>query len=317
MIRTLIYIISLVLITSNQVFAQPLAKDTEALQKQAANLGYQQSMGINSKSLWEDEKTLHKVLMELKPQDPKKSDIYLIVAALDSDAVFGREANETAKLLSKKYQANGRTIILSTGDDEANNTPEGNPNNLAKSIARIGEIIDKQNDIFVLYISTHGHPITGLAYKNKNLASGFIGPKYLANMLEENGIKKRLIIISACFSGIFIPEIGNEESVIVTAAAHDRASFGCRPDNDWTFFGYAFINQALRTGIEFKMAFNNARNIINSWEKKARLKSSNPQIKVGENANWLYELDKIKTDLGKPIGKSSFETESANIQKHE
>lgn len=307
--KILFFAVSILFLFSKVVFAQPLAKDTEALQKQAANLGYQQSMGIDAKQLWDDEKKLYKQLMDLKPQNTKENDVFLIVAALDSDAVFSREAIETSKVLSKKYQAQGRTIVLATSDDEKNNTPNGNPNNLVKSIVHISEIMDKQNDILVLYLTTHGHPITGLAYKNKNLASGFIGPKYLANILSQNGIKRKMIIISACFSGIFIPELESEESVIVTAAAQDRTSFGCKPDNDWTFFGDAFINQAIRSGAEFKLAFQNARNIINSWERKARLKPSNPQIKIGEKADWLNEFDKNQIDLGKPNGKNSFESE--------
>lgn len=304
--RIILLILSCFLLPFN-ANAQAIAKD-ENLQKKAANLGYQQSMGFTPKQLWEDEKLLHNLLMGLKPNDEKKADVYLVVAALDSDAVFGREAIEVTKILEKKYNARGRTIILSSGDDERNQTPEGTPDNLAKTIARLGEIMDAQNDILIVYLTTHGHPITGLAYKNKGYATGSIGTERLKTILNEGGIKNQMIMLSACFSGIFIPELASDERVIVTAAAADRASFGCKPDNDWTFFGDAMINHAMRKDIEFKLAFQDARNTINAWEKKARLKSSNPQISIGEKSNWLNFLEKnAPKDLGSPSGKSFYD----------
>ena len=48
----------------------------------------------------------------LAPQRPGVVDAYVIVAALDSDGVFGREARATAKVLERRYDAAGRSIVL-------------------------------------------------------------------------------------------------------------------------------------------------------------------------------------------------------------
>ena len=61
----------------------------------------------------------------------------------------------------------------------------------------------------------------------------------------------------------------------------DKNSFGCSNENDWTYFGDAYFNHALRTTYSFVDAFNLAKPMIATREKKEEFDSSNPQIFVG------------------------------------
>ena len=58
-------------------------------------------------------------------------------------------------------------------------------------------------------------------------------------------------------------------------------SFGCAPGRDWTFFGDAFFNRALRPGLDLSSAFNGARITISEWELAENLSPSNPQAHFG------------------------------------
>ncbi|MFX5684818.1 C13 family peptidase, partial [Acinetobacter baumannii] len=64
--------------------------------------------------------------------------------------------------------------------------------------------------------------------------------------LDGLGIKRRVVILSACFAGVFVPVLASDDTAVLTAASSDRTSFGCQADADWTFFGDALVNHALR-----------------------------------------------------------------------
>ena len=63
----------------------------------------------------------------------------------------------------------------------------------------------------------------------------------------------------------------------MTAADANHTSFGCAPENDWTYFGDAFFRQGLQPGTDFQNAFEHARILIAGWELMDRAPPSNPQ----------------------------------------
>jgi Peptidase C13 family len=225
----------------------------------------------------------------LKPQRSGMVDAYLLVAGLDSDPVFGRESTETAKVLARRYDAAGRSVLLASGTTTA---PDGSPPNLAAALAAIAERMDKAEDVLVLYATAHGAPGIGIVYKDGEKGYGMIAPQRLAGLLDELGIKRRLIIVSACYSGQFVDALAGSDSVVLTAADNDRTSFGCEPSNDWTYFGDALINRQLRTPAKLEPAASDAYRTISEWEFADGLTSSKPRIFMGERAKaWLATLE--------------------------
>src|SRR6185369_14690703 len=69
----------------------------------------------------EDARRMREALAKLQPQRPGVVDAYVIVAALDADPVFGREAREAGRVLSSRFDAAGRTLVLANdeGGDKA------------------------------------------------------------------------------------------------------------------------------------------------------------------------------------------------------
>ncbi len=98
------------------------------------------------------------------------------------------------------------------------------------------------------------------------------------------GIRNRVVIVSACFSGAFIAPLMNADTIVLTAAAPDRTSFGCQPTRDWTYFGDAYFSHALRGGAGLVAGFDQAVSLIRQWETEQNLQPSNPQKSVGANA---------------------------------
>jgi hypothetical protein len=89
------------------------------------------------------------------------------------------------------------------------------------------------------------------------------------------------VVISACFAGGFIDSLKDDNSIIVTAAAADRTSFGCADDRDLTYFGEAFFRDALPGATSLRDAFTKARTEIFAREVKEGVEPSDPQAFFG------------------------------------
>jgi hypothetical protein len=101
-------------------------------------------------------------------------------------------------------------------------------------------------------------------------------------MLDRSGIKNRVVVVSACHSGSFVPALADPTTLVITAAHAERTSFGCEDRRQWTYFGDAYFNRSLRRERSFERAFERARRMIGRWETRERLVRSLPQIAGGE-----------------------------------
>jgi len=272
----------------------------------AANRGIVTEQGRDAAWHYAQHRLLGSAINALKPQRPGVVDAYVMVAGLDSDPVFGREAAQTAKVLARRFDAVGRTIVLAAGNGAGDATiPDGSPANFEVALGAIAAKMDLKEDVLILYTTSHGAPEVGLAYRDGDHGYGWIGPRRLADLLNGAGISRRLVMLSACFSGEMLPYLVNDSSVVVTAADRDQTSFGCAPGNDWTFFGDALINTALRTPQPFDTAIAQAFDLIRNWEISKRLQPSRPQFYTGSAAYlWLQALEKrMPADATPKVGR--------------
>lgn len=252
-----------------------------------------------------EHRALDRALATLAPQRKGVVDAYVVAVALDSDPVFGREAREAGRVLARRYDAAGRTIVLAGTDGTAPSAlPRGSPANIGMTLARIRELIDPAEDVLVLYTTSHGAPI-GIVYNDGNEGYGILSANRLAGMLAGLGIDRRLVIVSACFSGTFVPALAGRDTAVLTASVADRTSFGCQSDNDWTFFGDALINHAFRKRQPLTDAAREAASLVDEWERRGQLTPSLPQVSIGPGAQaWLAALDRrTPAAATEPVGR--------------
>lgn len=257
-----------------------------------------------------EHRRLDHALRGLQPQRAGTVDAYVIAIALDSDPVFGREARVAGDVLGARYGARGRTIVLAGTDGSAPSPlPRGTPEAFGIALARIAELMDRNEDVVVIYTTSHGTPF-GIIYHDADNGYGAISPNRMHDLFERTGIRNRLLIISACYSGVFVPRLRSDNTAIVTAASAERSSFGCLADNDWTFFGDAMINHALRKPQPLRAAFTEANNLITSWEAQFPVRPSEPQVSIGSGAErWLAALDRrLPATASQPVGRPAVES---------
>jgi len=108
-----------------------------------------------------------------------------------------------------------------------------------------------------------------------------LGPPDLQEILDESRIKWRILIVSACYSGVFLDELKSDTTLIVTAADAEHSSFGCDDSRELTWFGEAFLRDSLPGADSFEAAFKKAASLIQQRETAEHQIHSNPQLFVG------------------------------------
>src|SRR5258708_682070 len=156
---------------------------------------------------------------------------------------------------------------------------------LAMSLQVAANGMDAESDVLFLILTSHGSQ-AGLAVKAGRLTQT-LTPSNLADMLARTGVRHKVVVISACYSGVFIPRLANPDTLVITASAADHPSFGCRDKAKWTYFGDAFFNVALRQASSLREAFVVARALVQKRELGEHSEPSSPQMAGGENVRPL------------------------------
>jgi hypothetical protein len=135
----------------------------------------------------------------------------------------------------------------------------------------------------VIYMTSHGARNHALAAAHWPLEVPPVTPEMLRAMLDEAGIRQRVIAVSACYSGGWIEPLATPSSLIMTAADATHTSYGCGTKSELTFFGRAVFDEQLRQTHSFADAFAKAVPVIAQREVEAGKQDgfSNPQIHVG------------------------------------
>lgn len=282
--------------------------ESQAERRNAYALSPELHRGVTAAQIRDQQRRLTAALAALAPQTPGTPDAYVLTVALDSDPVFAREAREAARVLGARYSAEGRTLTLAGPDGTRDDAPHASITALLLAISHLGSVMDGAEDVLVLYTTSHGADI-GLAYHYGDSGYGILSPASLKTALAEAGITRRVLILSACYSGVFVPVLASSDTAILTAAAATRTSFGCQAENDWTFFGDALINRALRQPVALEEAARQAGRSVAEWETKARFLASLPQVSIGAEVKaWLPQIEaRMPRTASAAVGRPAFD----------
>lgn len=171
---------------------------------------------------------LDKSLAQLRPQRKKTTDIFFVgFAAYATEDVFSKEVAYAKNLLDERFDTKGHSINLINHLDTLDRAPLASSTNLALTLERIGKLMNTEEDVLLLYLTSHGSQNHQLSVSFWPLALNDITPEKLNAMLDKAGIKWRMIVISACYSGGFVKALQGPTTLVATAAAGDKTSFGC------------------------------------------------------------------------------------------
>ena len=225
---------------------------------------------------------IERALAAVAPGTPGKPELYFVGFAPDaSQDVFLNEMRFVRRLFDERFGTRGRSIVLASSYDALDQLPIGSVTNLGRALERMGRAMNRDEDVLFLFLSAHGDAEHYLSASQPPLELTELNPTALARMLQDAAIKYRVIVVSACYSGGFIEPLRDPNSLIITASAADRTSFGCEAGREFTYFGQAYFRDALAKTRSFTEAFDIARGIVARQEAGEKLESSQPQMHLG------------------------------------
>ena len=212
---------------------------------------------------------------------PSAKGFFLGFAGVGEQKVFAQEIGLASRVLSERYGMEGRNLSLINDERDLESAPLASAAALRYSLRGLAGRMNLDRDVLFLAISSHGAPDPAIAVSNSDLPFNDLSDEDLAAALGEAGIKWRVIIISACYAGGFIESLKDPRTIVITAAAADRTSFGCSNDSDLTYFGEAFYRDALPEARSLRDAFDKAKSAIAARERREHADPSKPQAFFG------------------------------------
>jgi hypothetical protein len=130
----------------------------------------------------------------------------------------------------------------------------------------------------LIYYTSHGTP-SGIV-----MNGGIMTPDNWSHVVSNAcGNKPAVIVMSACFSGQFVPALAGPNRMVFTAARPDRTSFGCGDDDHYTFFDGCFLKSLPGSG-NFPDLAKQTIACVSKLEAQLGVDyPSDPQLFIGKN----------------------------------
>jgi len=224
-----------------------------------------------------------------------RDDLYFVgFAGYALQDVFRNEIQFARALFDRRFDTQGRSLMLINHLATRKTLPLATSVNLERTLQHLGNVIDRENDVVVLFLTSHGSK-ADLSVNFWPLHLNDMTPGMLKQYLDNAAIKWRIIMVSACYSGGFIETLKDENTAIMTAAAVDRMSFGCDDRRELTYFGEALLQNQLQAQVSIAAAFEDAAKEIELREQAEELDPSHPQIYIGKAMQ--EKLRRLEADL--------------------
>jgi Peptidase C13 family/YcxB-like protein len=195
----------------------------------------------------------------LLPERPGVVDAYFVgFGSSDEQDVFMKEVLYAQELFDRRFDTRGRSLVLINNPLTRNSIPLASGTNLRATLRQVGRVMNPAEDILFLLLSSHGSRDHNLAVNYWSLPLKQLAADDIATIIEQAGIKWRVVIVSACYSGGFIHQLRDDHALIITSSPASQPSYGCGKDDDLTYFGKAFLADQLNEGANVLGAFTGA-----------------------------------------------------------
>ena len=216
-------------------------------------------------------------MLEQVPASTPAVELYSLVLGGDGkQSVFMREADYVSRMLATRFGARGQVTLVNHRDHLADR-PMASRESLSRSIQALARRSGPE-DLMFIYLTSHGSSDHELVLDQPRLQLSDLPADELATVLAPLKDRDKVVVISACYSGGFIPALKDERTLIMTASRADRVSFGCSEEADFTYFGDALFGQALNQTDNLEEAFKKASATVSAREIVENYEASEPQI---------------------------------------
>ncbi|GAC1452065.1 MAG: hypothetical protein PVS2B3_13120 [Steroidobacteraceae bacterium] len=294
-------LLALVLIVTAPWTLQFLNLDTRLWISPAALTEEAEDPGVAEELLYDQPARIAAAVASVQPGPAGAPAAYFVGFAGDGErAVFRREALFAARALGARFDSAARSVLLINDVADRDSYPLASVAGLAQTLKLLAARMNPDADVLVLFLTSHGSE-DGLEVQNGSLPLAQLSPADLHQALDASGIRWRIVVVSACYAGVFLEELQSASTAVITAADAEHTSFGCDADRELTWFGEAFLKEALPGSDSLEDAFRKAAALIAHRESAEHQIHSNPQFFIGPLMRAkLLELQSPKAGRARP-----------------
>jgi hypothetical protein len=220
-------------------------------------------------ALYSQRQLLEDAFAGLKLGEPGRVNLYFLAVAGDgSQEVFRREVDYVEKQFSERFDTAGRAVTLVNSRSTAATAPMATVTSIREALRAIAGRMQVEEDILFVFLTSHGSKDHELRLRENGMELEDLRAPVLASLLKESSIRWKVVVVSACYGGGFIDDLQDGRTLVIAAARKDRRSFGCKDDNDFTYFGRAYFKESLPKASSFEDAFYRAEVLVHEWELK-------------------------------------------------
>jgi len=295
--RAVVVAIAVAAIVSPQWVVDPTARLWVADGGDEADAAEGSEAPQSEQTLYSQFDLLGDALDAIAPAQQGVTELFTISFAGDGrQDVFLNEAVGADAVLAEVFDSAEHGLVLANSVARPQERPFATVSALQRALDEIASRMNLDEDVLALVLTSHGSPDHRLAVALPPYQFDDLDPARLRSLLDEAGIRFRVIIVSSCYAGGFIEPLAGPDTMVITASAADQTSFGCRDGAQWTDFGRAYFAEALAQTASFEGAFRLAQTRIAERERTQGLAPSKPQLFVGPGIR--EQLQRLETRSG-------------------
>jgi hypothetical protein len=229
---------------------------------------------------------MDRTLDQLEDERPGITDLYFVGFAPDARRPgFVADIDAAQRTMDERWHTKGRSVVLVNSPLTVAERPFATITNLREVLLQIGDLIDADDDVVMVYLtgsSTRNH---ALAAVNPPLQLVDLSAQGLKQLLDAAGIRWRIVVVSTCYAGAWVDALKDDETAVIASSGPDVRGSDCGGGNAASSFGEAFFTEAMRRNDDLALAFDAARKGL------ARSHAPQPVMSIGPSiAEHLKQL---------------------------
>jgi hypothetical protein len=203
---------------------------------------------------------MDRALDSLEDERPGVTDLYFVGFAPDARRPgFATDVDNAQRTMDERWNTNARSVVLVNSPLTVAERPFASVTHLRKVLLEIGDIIDADEDVVMVYLvgsSGDDHSLTAV---NPPLELVSLSPQGLDQLFEAAGIRWRIVVVSTCQAGAWIEALKDDETMVIASSSAGVRAKDCAGGIASTSFGDAFFGRAMRASDDLRHAFDVAR----------------------------------------------------------
>lgn len=223
---------------------------------------------------------LDDALAAIDDHEGSGTNLYFVAYAPDGgEPSWNAHVDAVRRVMDERFATAGRSIVLRSHRETLLTTPIATVTNLRETLDEIGAAADPAEDVVMVYVGGRGREGGVVPGTLPPLDLVPLTPALLKRMLDDAGLRWRVVIVAACHAGAYADLLDDERTAVVVAAA--GSSFGCDGRGEPTFFGDALFAEGLVRTDSLPAAFAIARDRVAARERARGLSASQPVLRIG------------------------------------